>query len=64
VAYEVKRLYYSILQSESALDATEHSASMLRELGRMVGERVIRQAALKADVLDVDARLARVSSSG
>jgi outer membrane protein len=60
VGYEVKRLYYSILQSESALQAAAQSAAMLKELGRVVGNRVIQNAALKADALDVDTRLARV----
>ena len=60
VGYEVKRLYYSILQNESALEATAHSAAMLKELGRVVGNRVIQNAALKSDALDVDTRLARV----
>jgi outer membrane protein len=60
VAYEVKRLYYSLLQNESALAATDHSATMLRELGRVVGNRVIQKAALRADALDVDTRVARL----
>jgi outer membrane protein len=60
VAYEVKRLYYSLLQNESALAATDYSVTMLRELGRVVGNRVIQKAALRADALDVDTRLARI----
>lgn len=60
VAYEVKRLYYSVLQSESALAATDHSMTMLRELGRVVGNRVLQKAALRADALDVDTRVAKI----
>lgn len=60
VAYEVKRLYYSVLQNESALSATDYSVAMLRELGRVVGNRVMQKAALRADVLDVDTRVARL----
>jgi outer membrane protein TolC len=60
IGYQVKRLYYAILQNENALAATEHSAAVLRELGRVVGERVIQKAALRADALDVDTRAARV----
>jgi outer membrane protein TolC len=59
VAYEVKRLYYSLLQNESALAATDHSMTMLRELGRVVANRVIQRAALRADALDVETRVAR-----
>jgi outer membrane protein len=60
VAYEVKRLYYSLLQNESALIATEHSMTMLRELGRVVGNRVVQKAALRADALEVDTRVAKI----
>ena len=60
VAYEVKRLYYSLLQNESALAATEYSVTMLRELGRVVGNRVIQKAALRADALEVNTRVARI----
>ena len=60
VGYEVKRLYFSILQNDSAIQATTHSVAMLKELGRVVGNRVIQNAALKSDALDVDTRLARL----
>lgn len=57
---EVKRLYYGILQTNSALRAIEYQARLLEELTRVVGNRVTQQVALKADSLDVETRLARV----
>ena len=56
---DVKRLYYAILQSESALDASAYTVTRLRELQRVVDDRLVQQAALQGDVLDVRARLAQ-----
>lgn len=55
---EVKRAYYSLLQTESALLATEEAVRALRELARVVAERLAQQTALKAEDLSVRARLA------
>ena len=63
VVTDVKRLYYGILQTNSALNATEYQARLLAELTRVVGNRVVQQVALKADSLDVETRLARVELS-
>jgi outer membrane protein TolC len=57
---DVKRLYYGIVQTNSALTATEYQARLLEELTRVVSNRVTQQVALKADSLDVETRLARV----
>jgi outer membrane protein len=54
---EVKRLYFQILQSESALEASTHAVAQLREVSRVVADRVVQQVALKSDTLDVEARL-------
>jgi outer membrane protein TolC len=59
VADDVKRAYYALLQTQSALDATEETLRFLRELVRVVGENVARQTALRADLLDAQTRLAR-----
>jgi outer membrane protein TolC len=56
---DVKRLYYAILQSESAIEASAYSVTRLRELQRVVDDRLAHQAALQGDVLDVRARLAQ-----
>jgi outer membrane protein TolC len=58
VVNEVKRLYYSILQTTSALAAAEEQVKTCRELARVVGEQVAREAALPADRLDAEAGLA------
>jgi outer membrane protein TolC len=57
---DVKRLYFAMLQTSSALTATGYQAALLEELGRVVGNRVVQQVALKAESLDVDRRLAQI----
>jgi outer membrane protein TolC len=56
---EVKRLYFAILQTESALAATEHAISLYKELDRTLQARVTQRVALRADSLDVQYRLAQ-----
>ncbi|MBM4293632.1 MAG: TolC family protein [Deltaproteobacteria bacterium] len=56
---EVKRLYYGILQAESALAANDEALKFLRELDRL-SERLVReQSAPKWENLEVKAKLAR-----
>lgn len=55
----VKQAYYAILQTESALGATEESIKLYRELDRVTGEYVVQQVALKAESLEVKTRLAK-----
>ena len=59
VTNSVKRLYFAILQSESALDSTEQALALYRELGRTLEVRVAQKVALRADSLDVRFRLAK-----
>lgn len=59
VVRQVKHAYYAILEAQSALDAAETNGRLLAELRRVVTNRVVQQVALKADSLDVDARLAQ-----
>jgi len=59
VAHQVKRSYYAILQMQSALEASEGTLKLYRELERVVGEYVIRQVALEAESLDVKTQLAK-----
>jgi len=56
--HDVKQAYYAVLQSESALEATEASIKHYQELDRVVLQRVSQEAALKSDSLDVKAKLA------
>jgi len=58
VTNEVKSLYYALLQTESALAAAEEQVGTYRELARVIGEHVSREAALAADRLDAQAGLA------
>jgi len=59
VTNSVKRLYFAILQSESALDSTEQAIALYRELDRTLEVRVAQKVALRADSLDVRFRLAK-----
>jgi outer membrane protein len=59
VTNSVKRLYFAILQSESALDSTEQALAFYRELDRTLEVRVAQKVALRADSLDVRFRLAK-----
>ena len=58
VVSDVKRLYYALVQNQSALQAAEDQVWTYKELERVVGEYVAREAALPSDHLDVKAQLA------
>jgi outer membrane protein TolC len=62
VEYEVKRLYFAILQTESAIEAASHSLTLLHELSRVVADRVVQRTALDGDAYAVDVRLARAAA--
>jgi outer membrane protein TolC len=59
VAHQVKRAYYATLQMQSALDASEGTLKLYRELDRVVSEYVTQQVALTSDSLDVKTQLAK-----
>ena len=59
VSNQVKRGYYAILQMQSALEASEGTLKLYRELDRVVGEYVVQQVALESESLDVKTQLAR-----
>lgn len=58
VTNQVKRAYYAVLQTQSALAALEESLKLHRELDRVVGEYVMQKVVLAADGLDVKTQLA------
>ncbi|HET6897029.1 MAG TPA: TolC family protein [Vicinamibacteria bacterium] len=58
IAAEVRRLYYSLLQSESMLRSKLEQVRVYRELDRLVGEQVRVEVALRSESLGVKARLA------
>jgi outer membrane protein TolC len=53
----VKRLYYAILQTQSAVTASTDAIALYRELDRTVQHRVIQKVALRSDALDVQSHL-------
>ncbi len=57
--YEVKKAYYGILQSQSALGAAEDTIKLDRELDRLTDDYLAQGKVLKADSLGVKSRLAR-----
>jgi outer membrane protein TolC len=56
---DVKRLYFSILQTQSALAANAQAINLYRELDRTLQVRVAQQVALRSDALDIEFRLAQ-----
>jgi outer membrane protein len=61
---EVKRKYYGILQTQSALESIQEAIRLYRELDRVTGDYVARQVALKSDSLEVKTRLAAAEYEG
>jgi outer membrane protein TolC len=55
----VKKTYYAILQTKSALSSVEQTVKSYQELDKVTGDYVVQQVALKADHLVVQTRLAR-----
>src|SRR6266850_7723522 len=60
----VKKTYYGILQSESALENVRDEVKSYRELDRVTGEFVLQQVVLKSDYLQVQTRLAQAEYEG
>jgi len=56
---QVKRNYYGILQTQSALDSLREAIRYYRELDRVTVDNVTQQVSLKADSLEVKTRLAK-----
>jgi outer membrane protein len=63
IVAQVKRLYYGVLQAESALEATNESIAMYRELHRVMADRLAQQVVLKGDGLEVELRLAQAEQT-
>src|SRR6266849_8851895 len=56
----VKKAYYAILQTRRALSSVEEALKSYRELDKVTGDYVMQQVALRADLLTVQTRLAKV----
>jgi outer membrane protein TolC/ABC-type transporter Mla MlaB component len=61
VVNSVKKIYYSALEAESALEASRESLQFYREMDRLTEQYVLQQVVLKSDSLDVKAQLAKES---
>lgn len=59
VLKQVRQTYYSILQSQSSLEAVEHTLALLRELSTQTAQYVRVGTALDGDLLNVKARQAQ-----
>ncbi len=57
---QVKKAYYGILQTRSALTNVDEALKSYHELDKVTGDYVMQQVALKADHLAVQTRLAKV----
>ena len=62
VVNDVKKTYYNLLQTQSGLRATEETIKLLDELKRVASNALAEQVALKSDVLDSQAGLAKAES--
>jgi outer membrane protein len=59
VVNNVRRLYFAMLQTQSALAANEEAIALYRELDRTLRVRLVQKVALKSDAMDVEMRLAQ-----
>ncbi|MEW6130068.1 MAG: TolC family protein [Acidobacteriota bacterium] len=59
IVNQVKRAYYAVLQTQSALLAIEESLKLYEELERVTTDYVAQQVALKSENLDVKTRYAK-----
>jgi len=59
VVDEVKRTYYGILQTQSALESVVEAIRLYRELDRVTEDYVAQQVSLRSDSIEVKTRLAK-----
>jgi outer membrane protein TolC len=59
VVRQTKSLYYRIQEKESSLEVSRQTLVLYRELERIAGDYVLRQAALEYDHLEAQTRLSR-----
>jgi outer membrane protein TolC len=62
VVNNIKRTYYAILQTQSALESINQALGFYRELDRVTGDNVAQKVALKADGLEVKTRLSKIET--
>jgi outer membrane protein TolC len=59
IVRDVKRAYYALLQTQSALEAAAETIRMYKELDRVTDDYLVQQVVLKSESLDVKSRLAK-----
>lgn len=58
VADQVKQAYYSILRTQSAIEVSDSSLELYREMDRLLSDQLAQEAILKADLMDNKSKLA------
>jgi len=56
---DVKKAYFAVLQTQSALDSATETVKLYKELDRLTGDYLAQQVVLKSESLDVKSRLAK-----
>jgi outer membrane protein TolC len=59
IAAEVRSAYFELVATQAAVDAARDSVKTLEEAQRLTGRYVAEKTVLRADALEVDARLAK-----
>lgn len=59
VVEKVRKAYYTVLQTESALEANDQAVKLYAELDRVVDENLAQEVVLKSDSLEIKARSAK-----
>jgi outer membrane protein TolC len=59
IVNHVKKAYYSLLQSQSALASVQEALRLYREMDRVTDRYVVQQVALKVDSMEVKTRVQR-----
>jgi outer membrane protein len=59
IAAEVRDAYFNLVATQASVDAAREAVKTLEEAQRVTAQYVTEKAVLRADVLDVDARLAK-----
>ncbi len=62
VVNDVKKVYYNLLQTQSALRATEATVELFKEMDRVAGNALKEQAILRSDLLEAEAGLAKAEA--
>jgi outer membrane protein len=64
IARRVKQQYYEILETQSALEATDESIAFYESLVELVTQKVEQKTALEYELLDAEAKLAKAEHDG